>query len=265
VSDLELRGVWLAVGVLAGLLGAAALPRLLRAMGLERTNFQDRPIGAAAGVVFLVAGFCWLVAGPHGDLPYAVAVSGFGLLGLIDDRWGGAEFKGLRGHLRALTQGRVTTGLLKAVGGLALAGLLGWWIRPGLSALSAALLIALCANLFNLLDLRPLRTLKLFWLLGAGLMATGSALLALIFGVSLPYARLEARRAVMLGDVGANSLGALIGVSLIAVLPVLAQGVIVALLLAFHIWAEKHSLSVWISTHSWAEVLDGWGWRDGVP
>jgi UDP-N-acetylmuramyl pentapeptide phosphotransferase/UDP-N-acetylglucosamine-1-phosphate transferase len=262
VSELELRGAVIAAGVLAGLPVVAALPHLLRAIGFERVNFQGRPIGSAAGLLFLLAGALWLFIGPHREGLVATAVTGFGLLGLIDDRWGTAEFKGLRGHLRALTTGRVTTGLIKAVGGALLAGWLAWRLQPSAAALPSMLLIALSANLFNLLDLRPLRTLKAFWAFALSLVWAGPLLLAALLGLSVPYSRLEARRSVMLGDVGANGLGAATGVAAAQLLPPAAQVILVALLLAFHLWAEKHSLSAWIASHAWADAVDRWGWQD---
>src|SRR5207249_359864 len=123
------------------------------------------------------------------------------------------EFRGLRGHLAALRGGRVTTGLLKAGGGLALGAWIGSRLSPTAGVVLAAPLIALSANAMNLLDLRPLRALKLFWLLGAAMVWGGSPPLAQLLGLSVPYARLEAGRAVMLGDTGANALGGVLGVT----------------------------------------------------
>lgn len=255
----------LRIGVLVGgfVVGCAltpVLPRVLRGLGLERTNYQGQPIGAGAGLLLVVSVFPWLFLGSASDLRLTAAVLGYGALGFIDDRWGTAEFKGLRGHLRALRQGRVTTGFLKAAGGAALALLLAFSLQLSWWSAISALLIALSANLLNLLDLRPLRTLKGFWLLSAGLLGAGPPLLAQLWGLSLPYARLEARRRVMLGDTGANALGGALGVSAALLLPYWAQALAVTLLLGFHVWAEKHSLSRWIEARSWARRIDGWGW-----
>src|SRR2546423_23462 len=81
-----------------------------------------------------------------------------------------------------------------------------------------------------------LRALKGFWLLGAGLAATGPPVLAQFLGLSIPYARLEARREVMLGDTGANALGAALGVGAALVLPIWAQALALLVLVLFHAW-----------------------------
>ena len=72
-------------------------------------------------------------------------------------------------HLTALARGRLTTGAVKAVGGLAAGLAAGFILHPGRPAAIVldALLIALTANLLNLLDLRPGRCLKGFGLLSA--------------------------------------------------------------------------------------------------
>src|SRR5213078_4496494 len=94
----------------------------------------------------------WLaLARRPADLAPAICVVGFGAFGLVDDLWGDPGAKGLRGHLRALLGGRVTTGAVKAIGGAAVALLAGRMLHAGWAMLLAALLIALCANAFNLL------------------------------------------------------------------------------------------------------------------
>jgi len=58
--------------------------------------------------------------------------------------------------------------------------------------------------------------------------------------------------------VGSNLLGGVLGVSLVAGLPMWAQGVILLLLVALHIAAERVSLSTWIEQTPWARRLDQW-------
>ena len=90
------------------------------------------------------------------------AVVAFGLLGLIDDLLGDGTTRGFRGHVRALLHGEITTGFLKLFGGAAVAVVL--VATPGFATgrriLVDAVLIALAANLGNLLDRAPGRTLK---------------------------------------------------------------------------------------------------------
>jgi UDP-GlcNAc:undecaprenyl-phosphate/decaprenyl-phosphate GlcNAc-1-phosphate transferase len=150
---------------------------------------------------------------------------------------------------------------VKALGGAALALALAWSVRPGPFVLLSAALIALTANAFNLLDLRPLRTLKLFWLLGGLLAVPGPPLLRHLLVLSLLYAPLEARRRLMLGDTGSNALGGAVGMVSVLLLPVWAQALTVLLLLAFHLWAERYSLTAWIEAHPLAKRLDDLGWR----
>lgn len=247
------------IAIATGAVLVPLLPGLLTRLGLERTNFQGKPIRTGAGLFFvLCAQPGWWIEDPAALLGTA-ALTGYGLLGLIDDRWGTAEFKGLRGHFRALRGGRVTTGLVKAVGGVVLAITLAALLPPGGSPITTAPLIALCANLHNLLDLRPLRALKGFWLLSLPLLPWAPAPLALAWGLSVPYARREARGELMLGDTGSNALGGLLGVSLALVAPSWVQSGAVAALLLFHVWAEKHSLSRWIEQRPWAQAIDLWG------
>jgi UDP-GlcNAc:undecaprenyl-phosphate GlcNAc-1-phosphate transferase len=288
---------------------------LLRVLGLERRNFAGEPILAAAGLApaLATAAVSLGVASGVSGLPsslfdlgnpgaarvhplgvvLACAALAFAGLGLIDDLWGQRDVGGLGGHLRCLLrERRVTTGLIKAVGGAAAGCALGAAIarsEPGAPSTGAGALtwalaghalligawIALAANATNLLDLRPLRALK-----GAALLAalvailscslapsSGPATLAglsLLAGALVPYLPLEARRRAMLGDAGANFLGAAIATLGAFALPPGALAALVALLLGFHLWTESHSLSTAIAARPWLARLDAWGWQPPV-
>jgi glycosyltransferase involved in cell wall biosynthesis len=112
-------------------------------------------------------------------------------IGLADDIWSGPE-RGFRAHLRA----RRTTGMLKLIGipAYALLRTRSW---------SGALLVSLAANALNQLDTRPGRALKTY-VLAAILLDAPLAVAVLL----LPY---DLREMSMLGDAGANGLGALLG------------------------------------------------------
>jgi hypothetical protein len=136
--------------------------------------------------------------------------------------------------------------------------------------LLSGLLIALSANAVNLFDLRPLRALKAFalggvplwlWLTGGTPAPELEAGLSALLGAAPVYGLFEARRRVMLGDAGANMLGAVLGFAAAATLPWPVQLAAVAALTALHVYSEKHSLSAWIAARPWAAALDRWGWQ----
>jgi UDP-N-acetylmuramyl pentapeptide phosphotransferase/UDP-N-acetylglucosamine-1-phosphate transferase len=257
----------LVLGLLSGVAIVPVLPALLKRLSLERTNYSGRPIYTGAGLVFILPALAAVLWYRDARAAPALAALTFGTLGLLDDLRGTPEFKGVRGHLRALRSGRLTTGFVKLTGGLCAAAALAWWLTgPHVApAVTGTLLIALAANLFNLLDLRPLRALKLFWPASAALSAAGALALLPLQGASLPYARAEARRTLMLGDTGSNALGAALGTAAVQALPLWGQFAAVVLIAAFHLWAEKHSLSHWIDARPWASAIDGWGWKTGEP
>ena len=157
-----------------------------------RTNYAGERVTLAEGPISVLA----LLAGagvdrllePSGrrNLPVAVASVGAGLVGAYDDLYGTAQAKGLRGHLRALRSGQITSGMIKVFGvGLssAAAAALVQRARPGcpkpmcraLDGVVDTALIAATANLTNLLDLRPGRAAKVIILLGSGLVGYGAA------------------------------------------------------------------------------------------
>lgn len=194
-----------------------------------------------------------------------VVVSVLGAVGLLDDLYASRhQARGLRGHLRALFSGRLTTGGVKAVGGLAAGVAAGAMLapgRPGMIVLDA-LLIALCANSVNLLDLRPGHALKGFALLSAiALLASPDSLrlLGTMFALALVLAPAELAGRVMLGDVGANVLGGTAGIGLVIALSPWQRLVAALALLAFHVICERVSFSELVRNNHALAWLDALG------
>jgi UDP-N-acetylmuramyl pentapeptide phosphotransferase/UDP-N-acetylglucosamine-1-phosphate transferase len=150
------------------------------------------------------------------------AVVGFGLLGLIDDLLATGEHRGFRGHFRALLHGELTTGMVKLAGGGALAIVL--VATPGFPhgrrLLVDALVIALAANLGNLFDRAPGRTIKVAVLcyvplaIALGANTVGVAI-APAMGATVGLLGDDLRERLMLGDTGANVIGAVLGLGLV--------------------------------------------------
>jgi len=228
------------VGVIVGLLAVRLLVicgrDLLDAPALQRRNFRDRPLPTAAGLLAVIAvlgveaGRSTLGAFGLGDAPgrnaarllVLLACVGFGLLGLIDDLLGTESDRGFRGHLRALSEGRVTTGVLKIFGGAALALVLASSVsgRSGGRLLGDAALIALAANLGNLLDRAPGRAIKVGLVAWVGVLvvAGGDAVsiaVAPVIGAFCGLLGDDLHEHLMLGDTGANVLGAVLGLAVV--------------------------------------------------
>ncbi len=218
---------------------------------LERVNFRGRTVslrggvGVAAGAVAASAQLGRALGAGAGMRPAAAAVAATGAAGaagLIDDLDAGAHdgqtpAKGLKGHLSALARGRVTTGAVKIAvigSGALVAGVLlarhraaaAPLRRPAATALDAvvsAVTIASWADVHNLLDLRPGRALKAAALLTAPLLAdrrpaaaASRALAAGYLGTAATALPGDLMEETMLGDTGANALGALAGTALAA-------------------------------------------------
>jgi len=216
------------------------------------------------------------------EVPVLLTAGAF-LFGWLDDSRGTSEFRGFRGHLRALGTGRVTTGLLKLVGVGALAVLFGFAAarnQPGAYSIAlrwplAAVVIAASANLVNLFDLRPGRALKvyavlalagsalvpLWYLFDSGVSGSGFALsvLVLLIGPVVAIWPYDLGERGMLGDAGANAAGALAGYMLAANLPLPALAVAAALLVGLNLASERVSFSAVIERTPALRALDRLG------
>jgi hypothetical protein len=153
----------------------------------------------------------------------AVAGAGSAAFGGYDDLAGSGSRRGFRGHLGALAQGEVTTGAVK-LGGIGASGLVSAMLLGGGPAEVAvnAGLVAGGANLLNLFDLRPGRALKVA--LASGMLLAGGArggrstagarvAVAAPLGAAIALLPEDLGERAMLGDAGANALGALLGVA----------------------------------------------------
>ncbi len=208
--------------------------------------------------------------------PVAVYALGVLALGLIDDTLGErarggpddaerAAPRGWRGHGAAVLRGELSTGALKAAGSLGLALLAMSWL--GLSDgrwLLAVGVLVLATNAFNLLDLRPGRSTKAFVLLGLGLgIGSGSPrqlwTLGLFAAPALVAGLYDLRERAMLGDTGANLLGALAGLWLVLTLSGTGQVIALILLAALTLYGELRSISGFVERTPGLRHLDSFG------
>jgi len=191
----------------------------------SRTNYRDARVSLLAGPAVVLAGGT-VAAASAPTRPLAAAALGTavvaGALGHYDDSAATTvetpTDKGFRGHLRAAAAGRLSGGVVKAAGiGVASVIAAGAVTRRPVDRLVAGGVIAGTANLLNLLDLRPGRALKAYIMAGIPLLrGRYGPLVAGPLGAAAAMLPEDLAEHVMLGDCGANGLGALLGLRLAA-------------------------------------------------
>lgn len=256
---------------------------LLRPFLQERAfklNYRNRPVAGAGGLVIIMAllimtAIFSLQASARlgnsavlgGSLVFLLLIFAVGLLGLVDDLIGDKQDSGLRGHFRRLKEGRLTSGALKAVGGFSIAIVAASFYSPTIVILLLnALLLALSINTFNLLDLRPGRSIKIFLVAGLVLLiATFRDPVWTLWAFVLPPVLIlfwsDLTERSMIGDTGSNILGAVFGYTLIVSLNWYVNLGILIILAAFHYYTENHSLTELIMRVRILRRLDELGMR----
>lgn len=225
---------------------------------LSRTNFRGEEVTLAEGPA-IVAGLC---ATALVDPAAAVAALSAGSLGLVDDLTGTTDRRGFAGHLGALAHGEVTTGAVKIIGigvtGLLVAGVIDRrCLRP--DTLLAAGMIAGGANLINLFDLRPGRALKVSAFLATPLTLAGAPAAPIVLGAAAGAARDDLAGRSMMGDTGANALGAVLGVAAARRLGPRGRATGFAAVLALTLASEAVSFSKVIESSPVLRAIDQWG------
>ena len=183
-----LEGPAVAAGAIAGVLAQAGVRAMGGSPGKDRTARTSSSLRA--------------------DTAAILAAVGAAAFGAYDDLAGSGDRRGFRGHLGALRHGEVTTGTVK-LGGIGVTAILSAVVAGGPAAdvvLNAGL-VAGSANLLNLFDLRPGRAIKVAVAIGTpGAISTAAPVAAAL--ALLPE---DLGERAMLGDAGANALGALLG------------------------------------------------------
>ena len=241
-----------------------------------RSNHRGEPVSLLEGPAVAAGLIGGIVASsePTRTLIAASLATGTGAaLGLTDDLVEDRDSarKGLRGHLGALAHGEVTTGGLKVLGigtGALVAAMIGTR-RTGSArgwatdVIVNGALIASSANLVNLLDLRPGRALK------ASLLAAGAATVAgvspgiagAVVGAAGAALGEDLAERDMLGDGGANALGAALGAGVAFGASRRARLGVLAVAATLNLVSERVSFTEVIARTPGLRELDGLGRR----
>jgi UDP-N-acetylmuramyl pentapeptide phosphotransferase/UDP-N-acetylglucosamine-1-phosphate transferase len=258
----------------AALAGAAVLTARPAGTPWRRTNYAGRPVTLLGGPVLAASATAAAVLGAPAGTRAATALVGTvsGVVGGYDDLAGArpeqAADKGLAGHLAALRAGRVSAGAVKVAGIGAAAAAAALLTRRGTGAgalvdgVLTTGLVAGTANLLNLLDLRPGRAGKVGALVAAaGLGGPAGGLVAGPFGATVATLPADLGERVMLGDAGANSLGALLGLRLASIPGRGPRAALLAGVVALTLASEKVSFTKVIDATPGLRELDRLGRR----
>lgn len=267
--------------IAAGLVGfavCAGLARLRLAAPpakLVRTNVSGRPVPAVLGGPLAIAAqtalACVALAGaagwgaariPERGVAAALVIGIMAIAGAADDRRGDEPDRGFGGHLGAARSGRLTGGVLKIAAALVAGTAAGVVVfGPELEPVAATvLLVAGTANVANLFDRAPGRAAKVVLAAAVPLVAFGDPGWAVaaggMLGALIACLPLDLGERAMLGDAGANPLGALVGLGLAVSLGTTGRWVAVAVVVAINLASERWSFSRAIDRSSVLQRLD---------
>lgn len=277
----------MAFGFVFVLIGKAIMPSIesfLRAHGFVGNNYTQQVIPTAFGLflycMLVVQSLLLLLWSDTSSSYFTIVNPGWGptlmqylvwsgmvfWAGWVDDTKGNRTIKGFKGHIGSLLQeGMVSTGLVKA-GMVALVAL---WVIIELGggwydSLLRFIVIVLSTNAVNLLDLRPGRAIKGFYLGSIVLFIWSGSLVFLPYWLPLAVAALlvlprDLGGTVMLGDTGANLLGFGLGFSLSVAAPNTVLTIVSLLLILLHWTAERSSLTTVIERNPVLNSIDQWG------
>jgi UDP-N-acetylmuramyl pentapeptide phosphotransferase/UDP-N-acetylglucosamine-1-phosphate transferase len=272
-----------AMTALAAALAGAGIARGLAELRLQappdrlrRMNVSGRRVPAVLGGLNAIAALLVLVLLQMGavlgwsaartdeiGIAVAVVVVVMTLAGAFDDLRGDERPRGFKGHLRAAVSLRLTGGLVKLAAGVAAGVTAGLLVADGAALAEIALLVALMANLVNLTDRAPGRAGKVSVVVAVPLVVLGDPdwgiAAAGLLGALAGCLPLDLSERAMLGDAGANPLGAVLGLGLGAALETPGRLAAIALLLLLNIASERWSFSRAIERVAWLRTLDDIG------
>ncbi|KPU28104.1 hypothetical protein TR13x_01840 [Caloranaerobacter sp. TR13] len=235
------------------------------------SNYELRRIPSCMGIVFVITQiitFFLNVILLESDYLimsyYLICMLFISVISLLDDLIGDCKIKGFKGHILNLFQRNVTTGVLKASTGFICSFFISYFVSDGINELMInTIILVLFINFINLLDLRPGRAAKMTIILTVLLLlnqlARSTFILLSTLGFLIVYLPKDLKGVMMLGDIGANTLGWTLGVELIISVNLIIKFIVLILLIIVHIISEKYSISEIIKNNKILNYIDQFG------
>lgn len=261
--------------ILSLFLSYISLPMIMRMLfrsNILCENFERVMIPTSMGMVFAFVQVITLSIvdilfglNDNFNLVYLLGFIFIGMIGLLDDLIGEKTIKGLKGHIKALFNGTLTTGAIKAILGFFISFIVSFYLSNDIKNLIVnSLLISLFTNFINLFDLRPGRAIKVFIIFSfifiwSSKIKDKNYIIYSFFGIIIPYIKFDLKAMVMMGDVGANILGFTLGVFTAVNFSIIFKIILLIILLTFHFIAEKISFSKIIDNNKVLRYIDNLG------
>lgn len=231
--------------------------------GLVVTNYRGEKVPVALGIIIIcgIMGISLILHLLNTPLDYKLLFVYLGVftIGFFDDVLGKGDSKGFKGHFKAFFKGQLTTGFIKAVGVPIL--LLLYFTFDDYIKLIDLIFISLLVNLFNFFDLRPGRCQKVFLITNLLLLPFSKTITPLYVGIlaiTIATLIMDLREKGMLGDAGANLLGIITGIQVLALqFPYRVIVYLMVFILTFI--GEKYSFTKIIEKNRFLNYIDKLG------
>jgi hypothetical protein len=199
------------------ILYSIAMSRLFKWLGLAKKNYIGHLISYSGGTVMILGTVSGLIIyhlfGRISYIKLYIFIFIFCavyIIGLIDDIFGNIQIKGIKQNIQALFLKRFSTGIIKAVLILILSCYMYYFFNEEYWLLKGVV-TALMSNVFNLLDLRPGRCIKVYMLLSLVLslayLRWTKEIFYIVFITTAAFYFFDAYGYSMLGDSGSNFIG----------------------------------------------------------
>ena len=236
-------------------------------LGLVKKNYKGQSVYVLGGLLLYLSGLILLLLSYNFlsnnkkliiEIIYLITITTGA--GLIDDICGSKDNQGFTGHIMALFRGEITTGIFKALTiSLAIIYILRGNIVLRIIDFGVIVFIT---NFMNLLDLRPGRSIKFFFLISLVfllILPSFNGYFLSIYLLLFIYLPFELNHTFMLGDSGANLLGIILGVPVIFIPSIIIKSLIFFIFLLLNLMAEKYSFTELIASNRVLRLVDMWG------
>ncbi|MGM0409773.1 MAG: glycosyl transferase family 4 [Bacillota bacterium] len=227
-------------------------------------NYRGKKVFVIGGVILLIYNFSILILLQDylsfywEKYFFIIIMTAF--VGIIDDLYGSKSIKGFKNHFKSLLEAKITTALLKILIIFISAFIINL-NNPLFLIVTNIILILLMANFMNLVDLRPGRAYKVYFLLFLpSIFYKGWQLLFISYVIIfLLIAEAELSEKIILGDSGSNCLGVCLGYFYSTNFSLLLKIIFIIVLLILNFSAEIYSFSRIIENNRFLNYFDKLG------